>query len=216
MTCVLGHVWFLFASLFPCDCTRRLGIRDNRLHPPLLHPSLSNKKNKDNCRPANFITTALNSTVLEPSNYSFLRCGRVEKGRKSTEVGAPGLELWENWKQMICPFLHYFLFSRHPSFQHLAFRVCLLILLTFRDDVRRPAERSEATIFTRLNPRCVGKAWDVNTSHLLKHSGTAPLVAALLCVVVRGDSWVVPGTRSVRLLCSLWLPVISFFKGSRQ
>lgn len=59
---------------------------------------------KDNCRPANFITTALNCTVLEPSNYSSFRCGWVEKGRKSTEVEAPSLELWENWKQMICPF----------------------------------------------------------------------------------------------------------------
>lgn len=59
---------------------------------------------KHDCRPTNFITTALNCTVLEPSNYSSLRCGCVEKGRKSTEVGAPGLELWENWKQMICPF----------------------------------------------------------------------------------------------------------------
>lgn len=48
---------------------------------------------KHNCRPTNFITTALNCTVLEPSNYSSLRCGRVEKGRKSTEVGVPGLEL---------------------------------------------------------------------------------------------------------------------------
>lgn len=56
-------------------------------------PSATKKRKKDNCRLANFITTALNGTVLEPSNYSSLRCGRVEKGRKSTEVGAPGLEL---------------------------------------------------------------------------------------------------------------------------
>lgn len=48
---------------------------------------------RHDCRPTNFITTALNCTVLEPSNYSSLRCGHVEKGRKSTEVRAPGLEL---------------------------------------------------------------------------------------------------------------------------
>lgn len=68
-----------------------------------LHP-----KNK-NCRQAGFLTTTLNYTVLGPSNYSSLRCGHVEKGHKSTEVRAPGLELWENWKQMIGPFPYPFL-----------------------------------------------------------------------------------------------------------
>lgn len=64
---------------------------------------------KENCRPADFITTTLNFTVLGPSNYFSLRCGHVEKGHKSTEVQAPGLELWENWKQMIGPFPYPFL-----------------------------------------------------------------------------------------------------------
>lgn len=82
---------------------------------------------KYNCRPTNFITTALNYTVLEPSNYSSLRCGCVEKGRKSTEVGVPGLELWENWKQMICPFPCSFLSS--PSLSPTPYlTVCLLWL----------------------------------------------------------------------------------------
>lgn len=69
-----------------------------------------------NCWPADFITTTLNYTVLVPSNYSLLRCGHVEKAHKSTEVWAPGLELWENWKQMISSF-----FCLHPFFQHLTF-----------------------------------------------------------------------------------------------
>lgn len=43
--------------------------------------------NTSDCRPTNFITTALNCPVLEASNYSSLRCGCVEKGCKSTEVG---------------------------------------------------------------------------------------------------------------------------------
>lgn len=82
---------------------------------------------RHDCRPTNFITTALNCTVLEPSNYSSLRCGHVEKGRKSTEVRAPGLELWENWKQMMCPFPCFFLLP--PSlFPTPYLTVCLLWL----------------------------------------------------------------------------------------
>ena len=80
-----------------------------RLSPDYL-PALTPSQKHD-CRPTNFITTALNCTVLEPSNYSSLRCGRVEKGCKSTEAGVPGLELWENWKQMTCPFPYPFLLS---------------------------------------------------------------------------------------------------------
>lgn len=81
---------------------------------PPFYLSVLTPPQKHDCRPTNFITTALNCTVLEPSNYSSLRCGHVEKGRKSTEVGAPGLKLWENWKQIICPFPYPFLLF--PSF----------------------------------------------------------------------------------------------------
>lgn len=98
----------VYVRAFVCSLSRYwlLGISDTLLSSPCLLrlPLSADSTPRHDCRPTNFITTALNCTVLEPSNYSSLRCGRVEKGRKSTEVGVPGLELRKNWKQMIGPF----------------------------------------------------------------------------------------------------------------
>lgn len=140
--CMCGHAC-ICALQFSCDCTWLLGIGDNHLQTP---------PQKDNCRPTNFITTALNCTVLEPSNYSSLRCGHVEKGHKSTEVEAPGLELWENWKQMICPFP--FSFHLSPSLFPAPY---ISVSLISKDNVR-DLQETEATLITKLPPPLLASA----------------------------------------------------------
>lgn len=82
----------------------RLHVDELESGVPVLAPPLPPRKKK---KLANFITTALNGSVLGPSNYSSLRCGRVEKSRKSAEVGVSGLE-------PSAAFLHPSS-SRHPS-----------------------------------------------------------------------------------------------------
>lgn len=126
----LSECMSMHASVQPCSLAHDyLESQTLTYILPVSPDSLSNltPSQKHDCRPTNFITTALNCTVLEPSNYSSLRCGRVEKGRKSTEVGAPGLELWENWKQMICPFPFSFLLL--PSLSPTPYLAVLLLWL---------------------------------------------------------------------------------------
>lgn len=89
--------------------------------PPSTPPTPIPTLNTSDCRPTNFITTALNCPVLEASNYSSLRCGCVEKGCKSTEVGdaRPGavrkLETNDLPPPLLPPFLHAIAPSIHPS-----------------------------------------------------------------------------------------------------
>lgn len=175
---------------------------------------------KENCMPADFITTTLNYTVLGPSNYSFLRCGHVEKGHKSTEVQAPGLELWENWKQMISPFLYPF--THIPLSNTLHFCPPSLASKTMKEQLNSWKQEHVWSVWSAWFRDCAGATFSLNRASIssVRHFFVClfypppPNKSLKNCwivqtdyvvqpwwVVVQGDSWMGSGLSVCWTLC---------------